>query len=100
MDETTRAAFERLLHIARGDTGQSRRVASFILAWWNADSHGGFDIADLFALDEAIADDMATVFPHIARQHIAAYPDAYRAEIEDVIRLWRPQVWARAQATA
>lgn len=33
MDETTRAAFERLLHIARGDTGQSRRVASFILAW-------------------------------------------------------------------
>lgn len=43
---------------------------------------------------------MAAVFAHIARQHIAAYPDAYRAEIEDVIQLWRPEAWARAQATA
>ncbi|WP_432612744.1 DUF7673 family protein [Mesorhizobium mediterraneum] len=47
MDETTRAAFERLLPQARSDTGQSRRVADFILAWWNADELGGFDIADV-----------------------------------------------------
>lgn len=32
-----RAAFERLLKIARSATGQSRRVAPFILAWWNAE---------------------------------------------------------------
>jgi hypothetical protein len=25
-------------------TGQGRRVADFILAWWNADVHGGFNL--------------------------------------------------------
>ncbi len=70
MDETTRAAFERLLSIARSDTGQSRRVADFILAWWNAVDLGGFDIADLFAVDEAIARDMATVFAYVASRPV------------------------------
>ena len=51
MDNTTRTAFARLLKIAQSDTGQSGRVASFVLAWWNAADHGGFDIADLFAVD-------------------------------------------------
>ncbi|MEP9370298.1 hypothetical protein [Xanthobacter sp. VNH20] len=96
MDETTRAAFERLLTISLSDTGQSRRVAGFILAWWNAMDLGGFDIADLFAVDEAIARDMATVFAYVAGRPVAEYPEAYRAEIEDVIRQWRPDVWAKA----
>lgn len=96
MDETTRAAFERLLSIARSDTGQSRRVARFILAWWNASDLGGFDIADLFAVDEAIAHDMATVFAYVAGRPVAEYPEAYRTEIEDVIQQWRPDVWAKA----
>jgi hypothetical protein len=100
MDEPTRAAFERLLAIARSDTGQSRRVASFILAWWNADSLGGFDLADLFAVDRAIAQDMATVVTGLAEFSVAFYPEAYRADIEELIRLWRPEVWARSVETA
>lgn len=96
MDENTRAAFERLLRIARSDTGQSRRVADFILAWWNASEHGGFDIADLFSLDRAIALDMATIFTWLAEQPNAEYPERHRADIEDIIRLWRPEAWARA----
>lgn len=96
MDETTRAAFERLLDLARSDTGQARRVANFILAWWNAESLGGFDIADLFALDAAIAGDMATVFGWIARRSNASYPEEYRLEIEGLIEAWRPDVWARS----
>ena len=32
------AALERLIAIAHSDTGQSRRVADFLLAWWNAAS--------------------------------------------------------------
>ena len=99
MDETTRAAFERLLVIARSDTGQSRRVASFILSWWNAASLGGFDITDLFAVDRAIAEDMATVFAYVARQSFTEYPEAYKAEIEDIIRQWRPEVWAQSHET-
>ncbi|AOO84998.1 DUF7673 family protein [Bosea vaviloviae] len=99
MDETTRAAFERLLDIARSDTGQSRRVADFILAWWNATDLGGFDIADVFAVDMAIGQDMARVFSWIAGRVDAEYPGSYRPEIEDVIRLWRPDVWARSKET-
>jgi hypothetical protein len=30
------AALERLIDIAHRDTGQSRRVADFLLPWWNA----------------------------------------------------------------
>ncbi|WP_335904848.1 MULTISPECIES: hypothetical protein [unclassified Bosea (in: a-proteobacteria)] len=45
------------------DPGQSRRIANFILAWWNADDLGGFGLADIFAVDQAIGQDMASVFP-------------------------------------
>lgn len=100
MDEPTRAAFERLLRIARGDTHQSSRVANFILAWWNADSLGGFDLADLFAVDVAIARDMTLVFSHIACLSVAEYPSEYRTEIEAVIAAWRPDVWAHSLETA
>lgn len=96
MDTETRAAFERLLDLARSDTGQARRAANFILAWWNAESLGSFDIADLFALDAAIARDMATVFSWIAGRSNAIYPEDYRAEIEAIIQAWRPEVWARS----
>jgi hypothetical protein len=100
MDKPTRAAFERLLKIARSDTGQSRRVADFVLAWWNATDLGGFDLTDVFAVDKAIAEDMVTVFIWLSTLHNARYPEAYRADIEEIIRTWRPEVWARASATA
>ncbi|ODT21674.1 MAG: hypothetical protein ABS35_16620 [Kaistia sp. SCN 65-12] len=96
MDDTTRAAFERLLDLARSNTGQARRAANFILAWWNADSLGGFDITELFGQDAAIAGDMATVFGWIAHRSNAVYPEEYRAEIEGLIEAWRPDVWARS----
>jgi hypothetical protein len=35
------AALERLIQVAQGDTGQSRIVANFLLAWWNAEECGG-----------------------------------------------------------
>lgn len=100
MDQPTRVAFERLLDVARSDTGQSRKVAAFVLAWWNADSHGGFDLADVFGVDPAIAADMARVFTWLATRSDAEYPTAYRREIEDVIQKWRPEAWARATETA
>lgn len=100
MDNTTRTAFERLLKIAQSDTGQSHRVASFVLAWWNATDHGGFDIADLFAVDAEIGRDMATVFSYLVDRPTAEYPDAYRAGIEAVMRRWRPEVWERYAQSA
>lgn len=95
MDQETRAAFERLLKVAQSDTGQSRRVADFILAWWNARDHGGFDIADVFAVDRELAEDMATVFSFVAGRNSAIYPEEYEKEIVALMRSWRPEFWKR-----
>ena len=46
ISEAQAAALERLIDIAQRDTGQSRRVADFLLAWWNAGECGGFDLTD------------------------------------------------------
>ena len=68
------AALNRLITIAHNDTGQSRRVAGFLLAWWNADECGGFNLTDLWGVDTSITEDMVTVFGCIAR--VKSYPDA------------------------
>lgn len=33
MDDETRFAFEKLLNVAHGESGQSARAANFVLAW-------------------------------------------------------------------
>ncbi|MEY2170709.1 MULTISPECIES: DUF7673 family protein [unclassified Rhodanobacter] len=92
MSDKERAALERLLKIGRSDTGQSRRVADFLLAWWNAGSCGGFDLTDLWAVDTAIATDMVTVVGLIAR--VNSYPDTlgYGEQFEALVREWRPEL--------
>jgi hypothetical protein len=97
MPADTRSAFERLVALAKRETGQARQVTNFIFAWWNAGSLGGFDIADLFGIDEAHALDMALVFSWVATQQSAVYPTEYRADIEGLIEEWRPEVWARSR---
>lgn len=85
-------ALWRLIGIAQSDTGQSSRVADFLLAWWNAGSCGSFDLTTLWGVDTAIANDMTTVFALIARIH--AYPPhldpAFDAEFRAIVRAWRP----------
>lgn len=86
------AALERLIQIARGDTGQSRKVAGFLLAWWNAGSCGGFDLTELWAVDAAIARDMHSVFGLIMR--LREYPDALGCgdAFGSIVRAWRPEL--------
>ena len=79
MHSAQRAALERLIAIARSDTGQSRRVAGFLLAWWNAPECGGFDLTDLWAVDRSIAADMLTVFALLIE--CRDYPDAWATAI-------------------
>lgn len=38
MEDRVRFSLEKLLNIAHDDTGQGRRVANFLLAWWNAEA--------------------------------------------------------------
>ena len=92
MEDRVRFALEKLLNVAHSDTGQSRRVANFILAWWNADVHGGFNLADLADVDRDVCEDMVTVFTFLAREEDLVYPEAYKPEIIQIIRRWRPDV--------
>lgn len=86
------AALMRLLEHARGDSGQSRMVADFLLAWWNSESCGAFDLSAVFGVDAAIAADMVIVFALIAR--VSRYPDAlgFGAQFEALVSAWRPQL--------
>jgi hypothetical protein len=88
--DRSKAALERLIQVAQGDTGQSRIVANFLLAWWNAGECGGFDLTDVWAVDTAIAVDMLRVFALLAGSH--RYPDAmgYGKHFEQIVRAWRP----------
>lgn len=92
MTEKERAALERLLEIAQSDTGQARRVADFLLAWWNAGSCGKFDLTDLWCVDTAIAEDMVAMFVFVARVH--SYPDklGYSDQLKAIVADWRPQL--------
>ncbi|HSU61703.1 MAG TPA: hypothetical protein VLI55_20505 [Bryobacteraceae bacterium] len=87
---TYRVALERLLDIAQGDTGQSRIVANFLLAWWNAEECGGFDLTDMWGVDTSIAVDILRVFALVAGRQ--RYPDdmGYRNQFEAIISTWRP----------
>lgn len=86
------AALHRLLDLAHGDTGQSGKAANFLLAWWNATSCGGWDLAELWAVDRAVADDMLLVARLIADSH--AYPNFLdlQKEFEDLVAQWRPHL--------
>ena len=92
MTDAEQMALERLIRIAKADTGQSRCVADFLLAWWNAGSCGSFDLTTLWALDDAITADVVTVFALRAR--VSKYPDSlgYAAEFKAIIRAWRPEL--------
>jgi hypothetical protein len=90
LTERQQAALERLIHVAQADTGQSRRVASFLLAWWNAAECGGFDLTDLWGVDRAIADDMLTILVLLSQR--ACYPDTfgYGPQFTALVQAWRP----------
>jgi hypothetical protein len=87
------AACERLMQIARLDTGQSRRVANFLLASHNAEKNGGWDAVDLRNIDDAIARRDAVILGMVRKSH--SYPDdlGFADKIQAVWRTWyRPKV--------
>lgn len=90
------SATRRLIAVAQSDTGQSRRAADFLLAWWNGGELGHFPIEHLWNVDRAIADDMVTILTYLGEQPSAVYADAlgYDAELRALVERWRPEVAA------
>src|SRR3546814_20533622 len=98
-------ALDRLIAIARSDTGQSRRVANFLLAWWNGEDCGHFPIADLFGVDATIATHITTIVGFLGQHEGAIYPDAFgcKAEMIELVGLAgfrRLEVFQRAEQPA
>lgn len=88
-------ALDRLVKIALGSTGQSRRVANFLLAWWNATDNGGFDFTDLWNVDLEIAQDMMVVFALIANCRHYADHYGFEAEFRQLVTDWRKKPKAK-----
>lgn len=89
------AAIGRLLVIAMpsttgAETGASWRVADFLLAWWNGEDHGDFQIAHFFSLDPETGEDLITIMAYLA-QNEATYPDAWghKADMVALAERWR-----------
>lgn len=82
-------SFELLMSAARNDTGQSRRVADFLLAWWNAVECGAWDPTSLWSLDVELGDAIVTLLGYINRSR--CYPDTlgYGPEFKELVRMWR-----------
>ena len=91
-DTSGAAALRRLLDLARGDSGQCRSAANFLLAWWNAADCGGWDLAELWTVDRAVRDDMLLVAAFVAANQ--EYPGSYGlgAEFEALVARWRPHL--------
>ena len=92
MNAQQKAALERLLASAARRTDQSRHVAEFLLAWWNAGDCGGFDLTTMWACDTAIVDDMAVVFAYVGNNR--HYPDelGYSEQFKAFVRQWRAEL--------
>jgi hypothetical protein len=82
--DKSRAALERLIQTALGDTGQSRIVANFLLAWWNLEECGGFDLTEVWGVDAEIALDMLRVFALMAERH--QYPANRQHRLRQPVR--------------
>jgi hypothetical protein len=74
-------ALQRLVQIAKRDTGQSRRVASFLLSWWDAEENGGFDLTDVWGLDDEIVADIVRVIQLVSK-NAGRYPGAFELNDE------------------
>lgn len=97
MDRDVGSAVGRLLTIAKSDTGQSRRVADFLPAWWNGRELGDFPIEHLWNVDRAISADMVMILGFLAEQPAAVYAGAlgYDEEMRNLVEQWRPEVFTR-----
>jgi len=72
-----RTALTRLFDLAEGYSGGSLRARTLLCAWWNGAELGGFDLADLWSLDDDVLAAAVTVIELIARMPCGTYPDKW-----------------------
>lgn len=92
------AALHRLLAVAGNRSTQGRRVADFLLAWWNAARCGGYDLMSAQGLDGVVAEDIWIVFGTATRTGV--HPDdlGYGPRFEALARQWHPEIFGYGPA--
>lgn len=87
VDARTHAALTRLFLIAAGESADASPVGQFLLACWDAETYGGFHVADLFSISQPLARDIANVIEFFVEQDEAVYFDGlgFRAEIDGLV---------------
>ena len=90
VSEIEHGALLRLLRVACESTGKGRRVAEFLLAWWDAEGCGGVELTSTWGLDVDLAEDVIIVFALAVRSN--SYPDTlgYGEEFQRIRHVWRP----------
>lgn len=84
-------SLSRLIAVARRDTGQSRYVANFLLAWMNAPHYGGFDFSAIRVLDEEILKDMKRFIEFLFdSNHKYPIDIGYEEQMRDIASRHRP----------
>lgn len=85
-------AINRLFTIARWDTGQASRVARFLLWWGNEPVYGGFDLANIRALDAEISRDMWLLTEYLFASGFKYPIDiGFEDQFVELARLYRPR---------
>ncbi len=97
MNTNQRQALDRLMKIAKGNTGQCKRVADFLLSWFNGPVCGGWGVTDVWHLDIEILEDLFVVLAFISEKTV--YPDqlGYYDDLQVIARQWRPKLFGIAQ---
>jgi hypothetical protein len=83
------AALRRLLPVAQSDSGQSRRVARFLLGLYNG-TRFPFDLTDLRGLDFGLHDDCLAVLrmDHSPQREVHRYFEDGGAVFEELASDW------------
>lgn len=91
-------AFARLVRIASASGPDARRAADFLLAWHNAEDHGGWNPRDLWLLDKRTAQDILDVLKSIRKSSPFLEQPGLTREIALLTRIWRaPRPQSRAE---
>ncbi|MDO9099664.1 MAG: hypothetical protein Q7V53_02820 [Caldisericota bacterium] len=90
IEEAGRAALERLFVVAQRDTGQSRRIAAFLLGCYNG-TRFPFDLTDFRGLDFELFEDCLAVLrmDYQPRQEVHNYFPQGGQKFEQLAHDWR-----------
>lgn len=83
-------AIERLIDIARGDSGGSRRAAKFLLSLWDGDRFK-VDLQELLYVDQEQFEDMQAVMKGLFDLNAQLYTFVSQETMSPILEIWGPQ---------